>query len=165
MHFWETERIFVQGHGHYDEMDEKDFLKMAVETEFVVCHFYLDGWERCQILDNHFARIAKTEIETRFVKINASKANFLSAKWRIRTLPSICILINGRLNHKMIGFDEVGGTDEFTTLQLHRALAKHGLLGDCCFEGMFRREKFGAGVVKDVNGTRKVIGARTQTLA
>ena len=71
----------VQGHGEYQEIsEEKEFFEISKKSENVVCHFYREGFERCKILDNHLKVLATKHIETKFCKINAEKAPFLTGK-------------------------------------------------------------------------------------
>lgn len=70
-----------QGHGEYTELyDEKEFFETTKKSENVVCHFYRDQFVRCKLVDKHLNILAKNHIETKFCKINAEKAPFLTGK-------------------------------------------------------------------------------------
>jgi len=135
----------AKGHGHYDEMDEKDALKMAIKTENVVVHFYADDFERCRIFDEHLKRLAVKHIDAKFVRCNARKSPFLVDKWKIRTLPTICIVIGSYLVDKIIGFSDLGDKDDFPTIALEKRLSK-------------------SGVIKDVDGKKRKKVSRTKVL-
>ena len=60
--------------------DEKEFFETSKKSENVVCHFYRDSFERCKIVDKHLAQLARKHIETKFCKINAEKAPFLTGE-------------------------------------------------------------------------------------
>ncbi|KAL0422560.1 UNVERIFIED_CONTAM: Thioredoxin domain-containing protein 9 [Sesamum latifolium] len=112
------------GHGEYTEIhNEKDFFSIVKASERVVCHFYRENWP-CKVMDKHLAILAKQHIETRFVKINAEKSLYLSEKLRIVVLPTLALVKNAKVEDYVVGFDELGGTDEFSTEELEERLAK-----------------------------------------
>ena len=87
-------------------------------------HFYHNDFERCKIVDMHLSKIAVNHGETRFVKLNATKAPFFIKKLGVQVLPTICCFINGILVDKVVGFDDLGQTDTFKTLTLIRRLVR-----------------------------------------
>ncbi|KAL9371092.1 hypothetical protein Peur_036232 [Populus x canadensis] len=112
------------GHGEYTEIpSEKDFFSVVKASDRVVCHFYRDNWP-CKVMDKHMGILAKQHIETRFVKINAEKSPFLAEKLKILVLPTLALIKNAKVDDYVVGFDELGGTDEFNTEDLEERLAK-----------------------------------------
>ncbi|KAL4361610.1 hypothetical protein GQ457_04G002850 [Hibiscus cannabinus] len=112
------------GHGEYYEIPaEKDFFSIVKASERVVCHFYRENWP-CKVMDKHLSALAKQHIETRFVKINAEKSPFLAEKLKIVVLPTLALIKNAKVDDYVVGFDELGGTDEFSTEDLEDRLAK-----------------------------------------
>ncbi|KAI4295726.1 hypothetical protein L6164_035742 [Bauhinia variegata] len=112
------------GHGEYSEIpSEKDFFSIVKASERVVCHFYRDNWP-CKVLDKHLSILAKQHIETRFVKIHAEKSPFLAEKLKIVVLPTLALIKNAKVDDYVVGFDQLGGTDEFSTEDLEERLAK-----------------------------------------
>lgn len=63
--------LFTQGHGNLTEIQEGDFLEVVTKTEFVVCHFFHEDFQRCKILDKHLTSLARKHIKTRFIKLSA----------------------------------------------------------------------------------------------
>ena len=115
------------GHGQYLELaDEKDFFQVAKDSKHVVCHFFRQSTWRCGIVDKHMADLARMHIETRFVKINIEKSPYLAEKLRIVMLPTIMLIKEGKTEHSIIGFDELGGTDDFPTEDLEEVLVRWG---------------------------------------
>ncbi|XP_037542482.1 thioredoxin domain-containing protein 9 [Nematolebias whitei] len=105
-----------KGHGEYREIpSEKDFFGEVKETKNVVCHFYRNSTFRCKILDKHLAILAKKHIETKFIKLDAEKAPFLSERLRIKVIPTLALLIDGKTKDYIVGFTDLGNTDEFAT--------------------------------------------------
>ncbi|KAG2577812.1 thioredoxin domain-containing protein 9 homolog [Panicum virgatum] len=113
----------AQGHGEYAEVPEKEFFAAAKASERLVCHFYRDNWP-CKVLDKHLSIIAKQHVETRFIKVHAEKAPFLTEKLRIVVLPTLAIVKNAKVEDYVVGFDELGGKDDFSTEDLEERLAK-----------------------------------------
>lgn len=121
----------------------------------MVVHFYRGVTPRCQIVDAHFHKLAPLHLETRFVKIDAEKNPFLVERLGVIIMPTIgkgaqsspslshspyltralclpahlAVLIkNGKTEHALHGFDELGGTDDFTTEDMAYVLSTHKVL-------------------------------------
>ncbi|KAK7082579.1 Thioredoxin domain-containing protein 9 [Halocaridina rubra] len=115
----------ANGHGDYGELyDEKDFFEATKKSENVVCHFYRDQFDRCKIVDKHLKILAKTHVETKFCKINAEKAPFLTERLKIRVLPTLCLVKNGKTKDYIVGFTDLGNTDDFTTDMMEWRIAR-----------------------------------------
>ncbi|MCL7046355.1 hypothetical protein MKW94_004193 [Papaver nudicaule] len=120
------------GHGEYSEIQsEKDFFTVVKASERVVCHFYRENWP-CKVIDKHLTILAKKHIETRFVKINAEKSPFLAEKLKIIVLPTLALIKNTKVDDYVVGFDELGGTDDFSTEELEERIARSQVI---IFEG------------------------------
>ncbi|XP_054778504.1 thioredoxin domain-containing protein 9 homolog [Prosopis cineraria] len=112
------------GHGEYSEIpSEKDFFSVVKASERVVCHFYRENWP-CKVMDKHLNILAKQHVETRFVKINAEKSPFLAERLKIIVLPTLALIKNAKVDDYVVGFDQLGNTDEFSTEELEERLAK-----------------------------------------
>ncbi|PKA45709.1 Thioredoxin domain-containing protein 9 like [Apostasia shenzhenica] len=111
------------GHGEHTEISEKDFFAAAKASERLVCHFYRENWP-CKVMDKHLNTLAKQHIETRFIKVHAEKSPFLTEKLRVVVLPTLALVKNAKVDDYVVGFDELGGTDEFSTEELEERLAK-----------------------------------------
>jgi hypothetical protein len=83
---------------------------------------------RCEIVDSHLATLARKHVETRFIKVNAEKSPFLCERLKIWMLPTIVLIKEGRTDHSIVGFEELGGRDSFTTEDLERLLLKHEVI-------------------------------------
>ncbi|KAL6218956.1 hypothetical protein ACLB2K_012163 [Fragaria x ananassa] len=112
------------GHGEYTEIpSEKDFFSAVKASDRVVCHFYRENWP-CKVVDKHLSILAKQHIETRFMKINAEKSPFLAEKLKIVVLPTLALIKNAKVDDYVVGFDELGGKDDFSTEELEERLAR-----------------------------------------
>jgi len=73
-------------------------------------------------------RLAPKHVETRFVKIDAEKNPFLVERLGIILMPTIVLIKDGKTEHAIHGFDEFGGTDDFTTSDMAYVLSQWGVL-------------------------------------
>jgi hypothetical protein len=120
-------KLRAEGHGSYTELQsEKEFFEHAKKSRHLVCHFYRPSTWRCEIVDKHLNLLAEKHIDCRFVKINIEKSPYLAEKLRILMLPTVMIVNDGRTEHSIIGFDEMGGTDDFETDILEEILTRWG---------------------------------------
>lgn len=110
------------------EITEQEFLPTVTKTDYVVCAFFHKDFERCKIVDMHLHKICKQHLETRFVRIDAEKCPFFVTKLQIQMLPTIILFENGVAIDRIIGFEELGGQDDFPTMNLIRRLVKGGVL-------------------------------------
>mmetsp|Transcript_39103 Transcript_39103/g.78958 ORF Transcript_39103/g.78958 Transcript_39103/m.78958 type:complete len:203 (-) Transcript_39103:107-715(-) len=116
----------LNGHGRYMELsDQKEFFDASKNSKMVVCHFFRASTLRCQYIDRHLGDLAPAHLETRFVKIDAEKSPFLVERLNIVVLPSILCIKDGKTEHTIVGFDEMGGDDEFTAQTLAYVLSEH----------------------------------------
>jgi hypothetical protein len=81
-----------------------------------------------QVVDKHLSILAKEHLETKFLKLDAEKSPFLCERLRIFMLPTIAIIKNGKAEDYVVGFDELGGKDDFPTEVLEERLARTGVI-------------------------------------
>lgn len=117
-----------QGGGTYEEVDEKVFFDIVTTAERTICHFYHKEFDRCKIVDLHLNKIAEAHVESRFLKVNCEKAQFLVAKLEIRVLPTIVVFLKGIASKSIVGFAEFGSKDTFKTETLERLLYRYSAL-------------------------------------
>lgn len=99
----------------------------------VVCHFYRPTTWRCGIIDKHIGKVVAKHPETKFIKIDAEKSPYLVDKLKIWMLPSLVLVKDGHTDHTIVGFDEFGGNDDFTTGTFEATLlAREMLLESFC---------------------------------
>ncbi|CAG8668373.1 18132_t:CDS:2 [Cetraspora pellucida] len=116
-------------HGSYTEItDEKEILKITTTSKLCVVHFYHKEFRRCQIMDKHLTTISIRHFKTKFVKINVENAPFLVEKLAIKVLPCVISFIDGISVDRIIGFDDLGNTDSFTTAALELRLSQSGVI-------------------------------------
>lgn len=136
------------GHGRYAEVtDTKEFFNVCKKSSRVVAHFYRGVTALCEVVDSHFERLAMTHLETLFLKVNVEKNPFLAERLNIIVIPTIVLIKDGKTEHSIIGFDELGGTTEFSTEDMAFVLSKYKVLNFSAdrSEAIEERKK-GAGV-------------------
>lgn len=128
--FEKKKRDWLQkGHGEYSELaSEPDFFEACKASEHVVIHFYRQSTFRCSIVDKHLAILAQKHVETRFCKISVDKAPFLCERMKIRVLPTIVLFKDFKSKDFIIGFDDLGGVDDFTTEMMEWRIARSGII-------------------------------------
>jgi len=116
-------------HGSYVEIaTEKEVLNISTNTKLCVVHFFHKEFRRCQIIDKHIKIISSKHFETKFVKINVENSPFLVDKLKIQILPCIISFIDGISVDRIVGFDDLGNTDSFTTAALEFRLSQSGII-------------------------------------
>ncbi|XP_066928883.1 uncharacterized protein [Clytia hemisphaerica] len=107
------------GHGKYEELkDEKEFFEEQKKSERFVCHFYRESTFRCKIIDKHLDIVARKHIETRFVKIDAERSMWLAQRLKVKVLPTLACIKDSKTKDFIVGFDDLGGVDDFPTEML-----------------------------------------------
>ena len=117
-----------KGHGEFREVTEGDFLGEVTGSEKVICHFYHREFYRCKIIDKHLKSLAPMHIDTKFIKLDAENAPFFVTKLAIKTLPCVLLFRQGVAVDRLVGFQDVGGKDDFTTRTLEALLIKKGII-------------------------------------
>ncbi|KAG9395771.1 Thioredoxin [Carpediemonas membranifera] len=126
--FEKEQEAIRRGTGLYREIIEKDFLEHTTSYDNVIVHFYHPDFQACKVLDRHLEKLAKQYLDVRFLKLNAIHAEFFVQKLKIKTLPNLIMFREGKVVDKIIGFDELGGTDDFHTRTLENRIARAGLI-------------------------------------
>ncbi|KAG8662743.1 thioredoxin domain-containing protein PLP3B isoform X1 [Manihot esculenta] len=124
------EALKKQGHGEYREISEGDFLGEVTGSEKVICHFYHREFYRCKIMDKHLKSLAPRHLNTKFIKLDAENAPFFVTKLGVKTLPCVILFRKGIAIDRLIGFQDLGGKDDFTTKSLEILLIKKGIISE-----------------------------------
>lgn len=111
-----------KGHGTYEEISEAELLEVSTQTDRVVAHFFHSDFDRCKIMDKHLSALAPRYFDTRFVKVSVEMAAFLVKKLNIRVLPCVICFQSGVAGERLVGFDGLGGKDDFDTSLLEGKL-------------------------------------------
>ncbi|CAL5970740.1 Thioredoxin_domain-containing protein [Hexamita inflata] len=125
--FKEQQLIMQNQHGQLLEIHESVFLDHISRSDRSVAHFYLDDFQPCRELNTMLEKVAKQHVECKFVKIKADDAMWFINKFKIQTLPSTIVAVNGKIVKKFIGLEEFG--NEYPNeISLKRALSQCGAI-------------------------------------
>lgn len=132
------------GHGEYSELGgashnakdvARDFFDAAKQSERMVVHFYRSSTRLCDVFHKHLETLAPKHKETRFCKINVENcdkegggAAFLVERLGIVVMPTLVVVKKREAVHHIRGFDELGATENFSTLALEYVLGVHGAI-------------------------------------
>ena len=99
----------------------------------MVVHFYHEEFITCKVMDKHLRALAPRALGARFLKLEAKKANFFTAKLKVKVLPTLVYFKDGVATGRQTGFEGLvsQATDQdFPTLRLLRAMQLAGVLGE-----------------------------------
>ncbi|KAJ1505113.1 hypothetical protein HMI54_006258, partial [Coelomomyces lativittatus] len=102
--------------------DEKEIFKITTSHPRCVLHLFHKDFRRCAIMDMHLQLLAKKYPKTKFMKMNVEKATFLVHHLKVKILPCVIFFIDGITKERLIGFEELGNTDDFPTILLEKRL-------------------------------------------
>lgn len=96
----------------------------------VVVHFFHPEFQTCKLMDARLQELARRHFNTtRFVRISAADAPFLTARLNIQVLPCVIGYVNGVERKRLLGFEELGNDPNKLDLQvLESALLQSGVL-------------------------------------
>jgi hypothetical protein len=134
------------GHGTYEELGggsmngntgdiAKQFFQAAKESARMIVHFYRPTTRYCDVFHAHLSKLAPKHPETRFLKINVegcdqengNGASFLVERLGVVVMPTVVLVKDRKAFHHIRGFDELGGTEDFSTNTLAYVLGTHGV--------------------------------------
>jgi len=132
----------LNGHGEYREVrGEKEFFAEVKSSKRVVVHFFRRSTFRCNIVDRHLSDLAKNHLETKFIKIDAEKSPFLVERLKIWMMPSILVCIDGKTSKTIMGFEEFGNCDDFSTKVVASVLENYGAVHHVDADDQFEEKK------------------------
>ncbi|KAJ8102582.1 thioredoxin-like protein [Lipomyces tetrasporus] len=124
-----AKRLHETGHGILKEVaTEKEVLEITTTTKYTVVHFFLPGFKRCEIMDSRLKALTAKHMETRFISVNVETATFLVVRLGIQVLPCVMCFIDGKEVGRLVGFESLGNSDQFTSEMLEFQLQKSGVI-------------------------------------
>ncbi|KAN0131441.1 Thioredoxin-like fold [Lactarius tabidus] len=116
-------------HGKYTEVtDEKEVIRTSASEPQCIIHFYHNNFRRCAIMDKHLAALAPKYFNTRFLRVFVENVPFLVEKLGIKVLPCVICFVKGVTKDRIIGFEELGNVDSFSTATLELRLLHTGVI-------------------------------------
>lgn len=166
------------GHGTYTSIGEgqqgadsaKEFFDASKNSMRLVVHFHRPSTRLCDVFHSHLEKLANKHLETRFVKINVdqvsedgangSGAAYLVEKLGIVVMPTILIIKERKAVHHIRGFDQLGGTEDFSTESLEWLLGNYGGIKTPEGQEMPEELKGGGRGVNGIKMKRRYAGGR-----
>lgn len=128
-----------KGHGEYREIASvQEFFDNVKSSERVIVHFMRRSTPRCEVIERHLRTIAHEHFETRFSYVDVERIPSLPERFNVMMLPTIMLVEKQNTFHSIIGFDEFGGTDDFSTDIVKEVLALYGMINE---KGMFTADQ------------------------
>lgn len=109
---------------------DKGFLEIANKEPYCVLCFVHHDFFRTYTLLEHLKKIAEKQKSTRFLKVDAAVSHFLVRKLGVQMLPSMYVFMEGKLVDAVVGFDDFGGKDDFSTVRVWHRLQETGVIED-----------------------------------
>jgi hypothetical protein len=79
-------------------------------------------------MDKHMAILARRHLPTKFLRVDAERAPFLVERLRVWMLPTVALVRSEKVVDYVVGFDDLGGADDFSTEALEERMARAGAL-------------------------------------
>lgn len=108
--------------------NEKDLISFSSNERQVAIHFFHPKFQRCALLDRHLTVLARLHPTTLFLKANVLNCPFLTAKLKVSVLPCLITFKDGVSKDKIVGFEELGNSDKFSTGALEWRLGQSGII-------------------------------------
>ncbi|KAI9063324.1 GTPase inhibitor [Trametes sanguinea] len=125
----QLQQMRSDGHGQHREVtDEKEVIRLTANKPRCVVHFFHHKFKRCEIMDKHLARIAPKYFNTLFIKVFVENVPWLVERLGIKVLPCVMTFLNGVSKDRIVGFEELGNTDQFDTATLEWKLLNSGVI-------------------------------------
>ncbi|ORM40362.1 Thioredoxin domain-containing protein 9 [Babesia sp. Xinjiang] len=125
-----AKRLEYMNNGYCRLVDvdsDSQFFDVCRNTQYVVAHFYRPTTVRSKYLDEKMHELCQVYFNTKFIRVNVERTPFLCERFNIWCIPTLMIIIDGKTNHSVVGFDEFGG-DGFTLDDFSKVLNKHGIV-------------------------------------
>ncbi|ESK96114.1 gtpase inhibitor [Moniliophthora roreri MCA 2997] len=123
------QRMKDNHHGRYTEItEEREVVRVTANEPRCVVHFYHTNFKRCEIMDKHLAKLAPKYFNTRFSRVFVENIPWLVEKLQIKILPCVVCFVKGITKDRLIGFEELGNNDAFSTATLELRLAQTGVI-------------------------------------
>ncbi|KAJ8457089.1 hypothetical protein ONZ51_g11737 [Trametes cubensis] len=125
----QLQQMKSDGHGQYREVtDEKEVIRLSAHKPRCVIHFFHHKFKRCEIMDKHLSRIAPKYFNTLFIRVFVENVPWLVERLGIKVLPCVIPFVNGVSKDRIVGFEELGNTDQFETATLEWKLLNSGVI-------------------------------------
>lgn len=96
------------------EIKEEEFSDKVLNSEKkVLVDFYADWCGPCRMLGPVISEVAKSDDNYLYYKINVDKAEDISRKYGIMSIPALLVFENGELSKSGLGYKSIDEVKEF----------------------------------------------------
>lgn len=96
------------------EIKEEEFSDKVLNSEKkVLVDFYADWCGPCRMLGPVISEVAKSDDNYLYYKINVDKAEDISRKYGIMSIPALLVFENGELSKSSLGYKSIDEVKEF----------------------------------------------------
>ena len=96
------------------EIEEEEFSDKVLNSEKkVLVDFYADWCGPCRMLGPVISEVAKSDDNYLYYKINVDKAEDISRKYGIMSIPALLVFENGELSKSSLGYKSIDEVKEF----------------------------------------------------
>lgn len=146
-----------KGFGKATKVAEKEIFEISTglsddAAERVIVHFNKPDFKRCQIMTEKLEKMAKKHVKTRFLEIEGAEAPFLVTKLNIKVLPCVIGYLKGKEVMRLVGFEQLGNSDNFQDEALQFQLYNAGLVDRLDSSGFEKKESEIFGFKKGIRG-------------
>lgn len=127
----QVDKVRVLQSSEYGRMvtygEEKRLIERMSKEKYCLVNFYHPDFQRCRIMDQRLEELAPKHPHTLFLRTSVADAPFLVAKFGVQVLPCVMVFVDSRCVDRLIGFEELGDTDRFTSSMLDFRLQQSGV--------------------------------------
>ncbi|WWC71856.1 uncharacterized protein I206_105815 [Kwoniella pini CBS 10737] len=109
-------------------VEEKLLIERMSKERYVLLHFFHNDFSRCKIMDQKLSELAPSYPHTLFLRACVTDIPFLVSKMAVQVLPCVMSFVDGKAVDRLIGFEELGDSDQFTSKMLEFRLKQSGVL-------------------------------------
>lgn len=109
--------------------EERPLMDAVTSLKSCLVHFFHPEFARCRQMNDVLRSVAESHVGVRVFAIEASKAEFLVARMKIKVLPFVVAYQGGQEAGRLVGFEGVG-QDHVTQAGLEAWMARVGLIGN-----------------------------------
>ncbi|KAJ9125337.1 hypothetical protein QFC22_000296 [Naganishia vaughanmartiniae] len=144
----------TDGWCHFTQIDSVGLAELYItisKEEFCIIHFSHPDFKRCAIMDKHLQTLAPKHPNTLFLRTSVDNAPFLVTRLGVKVLPCVISFINGNATDRLIGFEELGNDDSFSTAALEFRLKRSGVLPPAGYRKVTKLETLIPGMARADN--------------
>nr|XP_027193916.1 thioredoxin domain-containing protein 9 homolog [Dermatophagoides pteronyssinus] len=113
------------GHGELTECtSDTDFFTISENSPLLVVHCFKNdiGMEYSEYLNVILESLAKKRLDIKFIKLNVERHPFLVSTLNVFVIPTVLLIKQMKVIHRLVGFDEMGGSVDFSEADFNNLL-------------------------------------------